>query len=75
MATSYVCPILFISSFVIHKILNKTKAVKPEDADFETDKAEIDREEQEFLRQDALKADLPTTFWAKLYSHSLGYVF
>lgn len=53
--TGYLGIPLYLGFIFIHKIVKKTKGIKPHEVDFYTGKDAIDREEAEFLAQKAAK--------------------
>lgn len=53
----------------------KTKAVHPAEADFYTGKAQIDREEEEFLARQAMIDHSLDRQWKKLYNKTVGIIF
>jgi len=57
-----------------YKWYAKTKRVKPLEADFYAGKDAIDREEEEFLRKEALRPQ-SSSKREKLYDRTLGLVF
>jgi amino acid transporter len=57
-----------------YKFYAKTKGVKPLEADFYTGKDIIDKEEEEFLRQQAARGDNAGKF-EKIYDKTLGLIF
>lgn len=73
--TTYLGIPLYFIMFFGHKLVTKSKWIRPEDADMYTGKARIDREEAEFVAAQLEKKGGPETKMEKLYRHTLGYVF
>ncbi|ODV85495.1 hypothetical protein CANARDRAFT_7608 [[Candida] arabinofermentans NRRL YB-2248] len=75
--TSYIGIPVFLISLFGYKIIKKTKAVKPEEADLYTYKDVIDAEEEECNRElaekQAARGDSKGLGW--WYDHSIGYLF
>ena len=57
-----------------YKFFNKTKGIKPLEADFYTGKDVIDREEEDFLQKQALRGENASKM-EKLYDKTIGLVF
>jgi amino acid transporter len=73
--TTYLGIPLYIIMFVGYKLFMKTKIVKPHEADFYSGKAKIDREEAEFVAEQAAKKGGPETKLEKIYRLTLGWAF
>jgi yeast amino acid transporter len=75
MATSYIGIVLFVLAIAIHKVVRKTKHIRPEQADLFGGKDEIDREEDAFLaRQAQDQSQGARSKWSWIYHHSIGYI-
>lgn len=72
--SSYIGIPVYLMLLFGYKFWKKTKGIKPEDADFYTGKDIIDKEEEEFLRQQALKGENAGK-WGKMYDKTIGLVF
>jgi amino acid transporter len=58
-----------------YKLKNKTKTVHPAEADFYSGKAQVDREEEEFLAKQALIDHSLDGKWKKVYNKTVGVLF
>ena len=58
-----------------YKWKNKTKTVHPAEADFYSGKAQVDREEEEFLARQAMADHSLDSKWRKVYSKTVGVLF
>jgi amino acid transporter len=73
--TTYLGIPLYIAMFMGYKFAMKTSIIRPEDADMYSGKARIDREEAEYLAQEAAKKGGPETKGEKIYRLTLGWLF
>jgi amino acid transporter len=72
--TSYIGIPLYVAAFAGWKIWKKTEFIKPHNADIWTGKAEIDREEAEYVAMMAIQ-DQHLSGWNKVYRKSLAWLF
>jgi yeast amino acid transporter len=72
--TGYIGIPLYLGMIFAYKFMTKSKPIKPEDADFYTDKDIIDKEEEEFLQQQELRSQ-STSKWERIYDKTIGLVF
>lgn len=73
--TTYLGIPLFIILFFGYKIFYKTSFIPPHEVDLYSGKDRIDREEQEFLANEAEKKGMPETKVEKVYRLTLGNLF
>ncbi|AOW02144.1 amino acid permease/ SLC12A domain-containing protein [Yarrowia lipolytica] len=74
--TGYLGIPLFLALNLGYKFFYKTKMVQPEEADFYTYKDVIDRQEEEFLAEQARERELnPPGRGMKIYENTLGLLF
>lgn len=72
--TSYIGIPLYVMAFAGWKLWKKTEIVKPHNADIWTGKAEIDREEAEYVAMMAIQ-DQNLSGWNKVYRKCLAWLF
>lgn len=73
--TTYLGIVLYFCMFFGYKLIKKSAHIKPEEADLFAGKAKIDREEQEFLAQEAARKMEPETKGERIYRLTLGWLF
>jgi amino acid transporter len=73
--TTYLGIPLYVCMFVGYKLVMRTSVIKPGEADMYSGKARIDREEAEYLAQEAAKKGGPETTGEKIYRLTLGWLF
>ena len=71
----YLGVVIYIVLALGWKFWHKTKYVGPSEADIWTGKAEVDRQEAEFLELQAAKEEKSPTKVHWLYNHTLGLIF
>ncbi|KAL2801834.1 amino acid permease/ SLC12A domain-containing protein [Aspergillus granulosus] len=72
--TAYLGIPVYVTAFFVWKWIKKTELVKPHNADIWTGKAEIDREEAEFVARKQVE-DLNASGWSKFYNRFLSWLF
>lgn len=72
-AAGYLGVVIYIVLTLGWKFWNKTKYVRPSEADIWTGKAEVDHHEAEFLAQQATRTESHGKLH-RLYRHTLGYL-
>ncbi|KAL3463675.1 amino acid permease/ SLC12A domain-containing protein [Aspergillus heterothallicus] len=72
--TAYLGIPVYVTAFFAWKFVKKTELVKPHNADIWTGKAEIDREEAEFVARKQME-DMHATGWSKFYNRFLSWLF
>ncbi|KAJ5963341.1 uncharacterized protein N7479_003217 [Penicillium vulpinum] len=72
--TSYIGIPLYVVAFAGWKIWNRTEFIKPHNADIWTGKAEIDREEAEYVAMMAIE-NQNLAGWKKIYTKGLAWLF
>lgn len=72
--TSYIGIPLYVVAFAGWKIWKRTEIIKPHNADIWTGKAEIDREEAEYVAMMAIQ-NQNLSGWTKVYRKSLAWLF
>jgi len=73
--TTYLGIPLYIIMYYGHKIVTKSKWIRPENADMYSGKARIDAEEAEFVAHQLEKKGGPETKIEKLYRYTFGWLF
>ncbi|VVT46379.1 uncharacterized protein SAPINGB_P001184 [Magnusiomyces paraingens] len=75
--TGYIGIPIFLILILGYKVIMKTKYIKPTEIDFYPSlRHEIDREEEEFLKQQIQdEIDNPPSMAKKIYNNTLGYLF
>lgn len=72
--TSYIGVPLYVMAFAGWKLGKRTEIIKPHNADIWTGKAEIDREEAEYVAKKAIE-DQNLSGWKKIYRNGLSWLF
>ena len=72
--TSYIGIPLYVMAFAGWKLWKRTEIIKPHNADIWTGKAEIDREEAEYVAMIAIE-EQNLSGWKKVYRKSLAWLF